>query len=141
MKGQSEEIRILAVSSYNAGQSPQMLSEIFHVTSRTIYRWVKEAKEGQTAGKKRGHRPRCLSPEEEQRLDDLVRETPDKTLAREQWRAQQASMDSSKLVFVDESAAKTNMVRLRGRSKGGLRCNCFAPCGNGHTTTMLSSQA
>ena len=48
-------------------------------------------------------------------------------------------MDSSKLVFVDESAAKTNMVHLRGRSKGGLRCNCFAPCGNWQTTTMISS--
>ena len=48
-------------------------------------------------------------------------------------------MDPSKLVFVDESAAKTNMVRLRGRSKGGLRCYCFAPCGNWQTTTMLSS--
>ena len=81
MKGQLEEIRILAVAAYNAGQSPRMLSGIFHVTSRTIYRWVKEAKEGQTAGKKRGHRPRSLSPEEEQRLDDLVRENPDKTLA------------------------------------------------------------
>jgi transposase len=81
MKGQSEEIRILAVSAYNAGQSSRALSEIFHVTSRTIFRWVKEAKEGQTAGKKRGHRPRCLSPEEEQHLDDLVRENPDKTLS------------------------------------------------------------
>jgi len=81
MKGQSEDIRILAVSAYNAGQSSRMLSEIFHVTSRTICRWVKEAREGQTAGKKRGHRPRCLSPEEEQRLDDLAGRHPDKTLA------------------------------------------------------------
>ena len=81
MKGQSEEIRILAVSSYKAGQSSQVLSEIFRVSSRTICHWVKEAEAGQTAGKKRGHRPRCLSLEEEQRLDDLVRETPDKTLA------------------------------------------------------------
>ena len=48
-------------------------------------------------------------------------------------------MDSSKLVFVDESAAKTNMVRLRGRSKGGLRWHCFAPSGHWQTTTMISS--
>jgi len=68
MKGQSEEIRILAVSAYKAGQTARLLSEIFGVTSRTIFRWVKEAKEGQTAGKKRGHRPRCLNPEEESAL-------------------------------------------------------------------------
>ena len=48
-------------------------------------------------------------------------------------------MDSSKLVFLDESAAKTNMTRLRGRSKGGHRCYCFAPYGHWKTTTMLSS--
>jgi transposase len=81
MKGQSEEIRKLAVSAYTAGKTARELSEIFVVSSRTIYRWVKEAKEGQTAGKKRGHRPRCLSPEEEQRLDNLVLEKPDKTLS------------------------------------------------------------
>ena len=81
MKGQSEEIRKLAVSAYRAGQSSRVLSSIFHVTSRTITRWVKEAEAGQTAGKKRGHRPRCLSAEEEQRLEELVSNNPDKTLA------------------------------------------------------------
>ena len=43
------------------------------------------------------------------------------------------------MVFVDESGAKTNMVRLRGRSKGGFRCYGFAPYGHWQTTTMLSS--
>ncbi len=81
MKGQTEEIRKLAVSAYNNGQSSQVLSSIFHVTSRTITRWVKEAKEGKTAPDKRGHRPRSLTPEEELRLDELVTENPDKTLA------------------------------------------------------------
>lgn len=81
MKGQSEEIRKLAVSALNSGQSASMLAEIFGVSCRTIYRWRKEAERGQTAGKKRGHRPRCLSAEEEKRLDELVCESPDKTLA------------------------------------------------------------
>jgi len=31
------------------------------------------------------------------------------------------------------------MTRLRGRSKGGRRCHCFAPYGHWKTTTMLSS--
>ena len=81
MKGQTEDIRKLAVAAYKAGQSSRVLSEIFCVTSRTITRWVKEAASGQTAGKKRGHRPRCLSAEDVERLDELVRENPDKTLA------------------------------------------------------------
>lgn len=48
-------------------------------------------------------------------------------------------MDLTKLVFIDESGAKTNMTRLYGRAKGGLRMVDDAPCGNWHTTTMISS--
>ena len=81
MKGQTEEIRKSAVSAYKDGQSSRVLSEIFRVTSRTITRWVKEAECGQSDGKKRGHRPRCLSVEEIEHLDELVREHPDRTLA------------------------------------------------------------
>jgi transposase len=43
------------------------------------------------------------------------------------------------LVFIDESSAKTNMVRLRGRSKGGNRCHSFAPFGHWTAISMLSS--
>lgn len=48
-------------------------------------------------------------------------------------------MDAKGLVFLDESAAKTNMTRLRGRSKKGKRCFGFAPHGHWSTTTMISS--
>jgi transposase len=43
------------------------------------------------------------------------------------------------LVFVDESGAKTNMVRLYGRAKGGRRCFDETPHGHWNTTTMISS--
>ena len=45
----------------------------------------------------------------------------------------------SKLVFLDESGAKTNMTRLRGRAQGGQRCVDEAPHGHWETTTMISS--
>jgi transposase len=82
MKGQSEEIRTLAVAAHKAGQTPQMLAEIFQVTARTIYRWTKEAQAGQTAARKRGRRAYCLTAEDMRRLDALVRENPKKTLAK-----------------------------------------------------------
>lgn len=44
-----------------------------------------------------------------------------------------------RLVFLDESGAKTNMVRLYGRAKGGLRCVDDAPHGHWNTTTLISS--
>jgi transposase len=48
-------------------------------------------------------------------------------------------MDINKLVFVDESGAKTNMTRLRGRVLGGARLFDSAPHGHWCTTTMISS--
>lgn len=48
-------------------------------------------------------------------------------------------IEASRLVFVDESGAKTNMTRLRGRAQRGQRVYDSAPHGHWHTTTMLSS--
>ena len=48
-------------------------------------------------------------------------------------------MDLARLVFVDESGAKTNMVRLYGRAMAGQRAIDDTPCGHWCTTTMISS--
>jgi transposase len=43
------------------------------------------------------------------------------------------------LVFLDESCAKTNLTRLRGRALRGQRLHDQAPAGQWNTTTMLGS--
>lgn len=43
------------------------------------------------------------------------------------------------MVFIDESAAKTNLTRLRGRAPKGKRLVGHAPHGHWRTTTMISS--
>ena len=48
-------------------------------------------------------------------------------------------MNLEKLVFIDESGAKTNMTRLYGRAKQGQRAVEEAPSGHWCTTTMISS--
>ncbi len=48
-------------------------------------------------------------------------------------------MDLVRLVFVDESGAKTNMTRLYGRAMAGQRAIDDTPCGHWCTTTMISS--
>lgn len=44
-----------------------------------------------------------------------------------------------RLVFLDESGAKTNMTRLRGRAPRGQRVYDAAPHGHWCSTTMISS--
>ena len=46
-------------------------------------------------------------------------------------------MDPAKLIFLDESGAKTNMTRLRGRALRGQRVHAKSPHGHWRTTTML----
>lgn len=48
-------------------------------------------------------------------------------------------MDLDKLVFIDESGAKTNMTRRYGRAKQGQRAIDDTPAGHWCTTTMISS--
>jgi transposase len=43
------------------------------------------------------------------------------------------------LIFLDESGAKTNLTRLRGRAPRGQRVHAQAPCGHWQTMTMISS--
>jgi transposase len=43
------------------------------------------------------------------------------------------------MVFIDESSAKTNMTRLRGRVRGGQRLHDHTPGSHWHTVTMLGS--
>ena len=54
------------------------------------------------------------------------------------WQELQPKLDVTKLVFLDETWAKTNMTRLYGRSLRGQRLIGAAPYGHWKTTTFLA---
>ena len=64
---------------------------------------------------------------------------PDVVLKRVQWRDSQAQIDPAKVVFIDETWAKTNMTRRYGRSPLGTRLVEKTPCGRWQTTTFLGA--
>jgi transposase len=68
----------------------------------------------------------------EQEREDIVQ-------ARREWREFQRVVDPSRLVFLDETGAKTNMTRRYGRSLKGMRCYDSAPNGHWESVTILSS--
>ncbi len=57
---------------------------------------------------------------------------------RRQWRNWQTWLKPDRLVFVDETGAKTNMARLRGRSLKGQRLHAALPWGHWKTTTFVA---
>lgn len=61
-------------------------------------------------------------------------------MARERaaWQENQPALDPTKLVFIDETGASTNMTRLRGRAPVGERCVSPAPHGHWKTTTFIA---
>ena len=58
---------------------------------------------------------------------------------RAEWQVQQAGLDPQRLVFLDETWAKTNMIRPRGRARRGLRLVQPVPHGHWKTTTFLAA--
>ena len=58
--------------------------------------------------------------------------------ARQRWKEAQASLDPSRLVFIDETGTSTNMVRLRGRCRRGERLIGRIPHGHWKTTTFVA---
>jgi len=64
---------------------------------------------------------------------------PDVVQKRADWRSSQSQWDPEHLVFIDETWAKTNMTRLRGRSPKGTRLVARVPHGHWKTTTFVAA--
>ncbi len=64
---------------------------------------------------------------------------PDVARRRKRWKARQATIDPKRLVFIDETWAKTNMTAHRGRCARGQRLVAKAPFGQWRTLTFLAA--
>ncbi len=64
---------------------------------------------------------------------------PDVARRRAQWKAHQGRIDPTRLVFIDETWAKTNMAPLRGWAPRGERLKAKAPFGHWNTMTFLAA--
>ena len=58
---------------------------------------------------------------------------------RAQWRRYQGRIDPRRLVFIDETWAKTNMARTHGRCPRGERLRAKVPHGHWKTLTFLAA--
>lgn len=58
---------------------------------------------------------------------------------RAAWGVARLGMDPARLIFIDETWAKTNMTRLRGRAPMGQRLVEKVPHGHWTTTTLIAA--
>ena len=58
---------------------------------------------------------------------------------RAQWQKYQGRLDPARLVFIDETWAKTNMTRLRGWAPRGRKLLAKVPHGHWRTLTFLAA--
>jgi transposase len=64
---------------------------------------------------------------------------PDVARKRLRWKAYQSRLDPTRLVFIDETWAKTNMTRLRGWAPCGHKLLAKVPQGHWRTLTFLAA--
>jgi hypothetical protein len=72
-------------------------------------------------------------------LHAAEQDRPDVAVARKAWFRMQPKLDPRKLVFIDETAASTNMTRRYGRATRGERLVCKVPHGHWKTSTFVAA--
>ncbi len=131
----SRDLRERVIEAVEAGASRREASERFEVSAASAVKWLQRWHETRSAVPKR--RGGSISPLEQVAAEvlALVDEQPDLTLvemveelrkqriwrARRRWMREQGLFDPARLVFIDETAVSTNLVRPRGRALRGER--------------------
>jgi transposase len=72
-------------------------------------------------------------------LHAAEQDRPDVAAARAELKAEQPLLDAPRLVFIDETAVTTKMVRQYGRARRGERLVAKAPHGHWKTLTLVAA--
>src|SRR4051794_18178844 len=86
-----------------------------------------------------GHFSRARGSPSKKSLHASEQDRPDIARRRERWKKYQGRLDPKRLVFIDETWAKTNMTRVRGRCARGMRLVAKVPHGRWRTLTFLAA--
>ena len=86
-----------------------------------------------------GVRPRRKAQLQKKTLIAAEQDRPDVARRRAQWTKYRERIDHSRLVFIDETWTKTNMVPLRGWAPRGQRIRAKVPHGRWQTMTFLAA--
>src|SRR5208282_3485146 len=104
-------------------------------------RWFRRcASEGlRAAAQRSGASFNATSSPSKKSLRAAEQERADVARARRRWIREQGMLNSTRLVFIDETAANTKMVRLSGRCPRGERLIGRVPHGHWKTITFVAA--
>src|SRR3954463_10155963 len=86
-----------------------------------------------------GHFSRARGSPSKKSLHASEQDRPDIARRRERWKKYQGRLDAKRLVFIDETWAKTNMTRRYGRCARGTRLVAKVPQARWRTLTFLAA--
>src|SRR5208337_2707583 len=119
----------------NTGTPDRQLRRAFLVLrALALFRspWAHLLKKGDyIVDTQRYNRQKKSAHAEEQQRSDVLRQ-------RRDWFAGQLDLDPTRLVFIDETWASTNMARKRGRCRRGQRLRAAVPHGHYKTVTLVA---
>src|SRR3982074_2194374 len=147
-KGYSKDLRARAVALVEDGESRREAARVLGLGASTAIRWIERwATTGSVAALPGTGHSRSPLEAHRQWLLDLVAAEPDLTLeeirarlkSEKRLKAEQSRLDVSRLVFIDETAVTTKMVRHRGRSPRGERLVASVPHGHWKTLTLVAA--
>jgi transposase len=81
----------------------------------------------------------CETHSKKKTLIAAEQEREDVARKRSEWREKQKEIDPDRVVFIDETWAKTNMTRTYGRSQEGTRLIQQVPSARWETTTFVGA--
>jgi transposase len=157
-KSCSCDLRQRAIEMVEVGASRHEAAEHFGVAVSSVVKWMQRWNESRSAAPK--PRGGSISPLEHQAecVMAVITRQPDLTLvetaaelrshrteradvarARRRWIREQGLLDPARLVFLDETAVTTSMVRLRGRAPRGIRVVGRVPLGAWKTITFIAA--
>src|SRR5882724_7237082 len=123
-------------------RSTRSVSSPSFVSSRTS-RWMRwswrcESGESRQAEVRFPDSSSAMTSPSKKSLQAAERKRADVARARRRWVREQGLLDPARLVFIDETAVTTNMVRLNGWNTRGERLVGDVPMGHWETVTFIA---
>src|SRR5271167_2056488 len=140
-KAYSRDLRERVITAVETGASRREAAERFEVSVASAVKWLQNcASDGsKPAAARSGVFSTDTTSRSKKVLQAAERQRADVARARRRWIREQGMLDPARLVFIDETAVSTNMVRLRGRAPRGVRVIGAVPLGRWETITFVAA--